>query len=89
MMRVSAIKEDQCYVSNRSGIEVTLDGIPVRDCIVADESEAYIITSARDSNGRLIGDGKQLSTLKRHGRVVISLSRERNVAIGGSDGLVL
>jgi hypothetical protein len=71
-MRVSARINDCGFVANRAGILITLDGVNVRDCVLADDQAGIVVVRVRDNNGVLVSEnGDRLREVTRRGVVCI------------------
>lgn len=74
-MRISARTYDRDYFGNMgSKFKVCLDGVPVKDCVEADDARGYVIVMERDANGRIAYDPVEVCALTRciEGHVTIT-----------------
>lgn len=70
-MRLSAYKTDRGYSAEAHRYEVLLDGVPLPDCMTADEEQGVAVVFMRDADGNLMHDGARMRTKARFGRVTI------------------
>lgn len=55
-MRLSVYTTDRGYAADAYRYEVLLDGIPLRDCVTADEEQGTATVHMRDSDGKLMAE---------------------------------
>lgn len=83
-MRISTRKEDAGYFGYVSGITVSLDGIEVKDCIMADDALGECLVYSRDDSGNLKVVNGEIPTKTLLGKVEINIPPELDKYLRGA-----
>lgn len=70
-MRLSVYRTDRGYSAEAYRYEVLLDGVPLHDCVVADEEQGAATVYMRDADGNLMHDGSRVREKTMFGDVRI------------------
>lgn len=84
-MRIATITSDRGYHPKAGeGVLVTVGGVPMKNCVIADDEEGVAVCLATDLDGNLIydpNDGSRLQVVTYTGKVRIVLPYELAVEL--------